>query len=227
MTCQIDSLYFEDNFFLNEPNTESLEQKRMPFTDITKQMKNFNFCKINQSINTIPIKFNDHFESKENFSFLKKKSHGEIIKSSYNIKENQTQIESQNKIQKYNINNYKKYNSLTSINEDNLDEEKENINTQNIENIYNNKCENELNFIDILNNAINEKKDYDKFEKDKKKAYKLKQLKMSLKKRKNALDYSFKNEEKINIDNNIPLNFRNGFEQNNVEKENNILMNID
>ena len=85
---------------------------------------------------------------------------------------------------------------INNLNEDDDEKDKENYFENDYKNnIINNKdqC---ISFSQILNDAINEKKQFDKIEKDKKKANKLKQIKMLLTHKKNSLDFS--NKENIN-----------------------------
>ena len=85
-----------------------------------------------------------------------------------------------------------------------------------------------ISFKQILDDAIQEKKELDLKERDKKKANKLKQLKM-LKHKKHSSDYLNKNMDisnKENINNNIQYNNFNYFREQNAEKESNT-MNLD
>ena len=112
---------------------------------------------------------------------------------------------------------------MNNLDEDNEESDKENLA------INDNKENDVFDFNQILNETIKEKKENDKIERERKKANKLKQLKMLLKNRKNALDYSNKrNEEKNNenICNNGSFNFNAYFEGIKKDKEIN-LMNID
>ena len=88
--------------------------------------------------------------------------------------------------------------------------------------------EENISFKQILDDAIQEKKELDIKERDKKKANKLKQLKM-LRHKKNYLDYSNKYMDisnKENINNNIQSNNSNLFGEQNEDKELN-KMNLD
>ena len=174
------------------------------------------------------MNFNDIPKEGNDFQFLKKKSHGDIIS---NFKENEENIEpkeSINKSKKYLNSFYKKqlFNNNFSLN--NLDEENDESDKENLA-VNDNKENDVFDFNQILNETIKEKKENDKIERERKKANKLKQLKLLLKNRKNALDYSNKrNEEKNkeNICNNSNFNFNAYFEGIKKEKEIN-LMNID
>ena len=160
-------------------------------------------------------------DSSNDFQFLKKKSHGDIISDFKEDKENIKVQESISKSTK-NLNGfYKKQNnnnfSLNNLDEDNDESDKENL-AYNI----NNKENNVFDFNQILNETIKEKKENDKIERERKKANKLRQLKLLLKNRKNALDYSNKrNEEKNkeNICDNGCFYFNSYFEEIKKEKE--------
>ena len=109
-----------------------------------------------------------------------------------------------------------------------LDEENDESDKENLAYI-NNKGNEEFDFNKILSETIKEKKENDKIERERKKANKLKQLKLLLKNRKNALDYPNKineGKDKENICENICFNFNACFEGIKKEKEIN-MMNIE
>ena len=227
MNFIFDSCFFgTKNIYIQNNNTFIL-QDRIPFTDVTEKMKNFFNTKKNQANNEFSMNFNDISKEGKDYQFLKKKSHGDIIP---NFKENEENIEPQeshNKSSKYLNNFYKKQNinnfSWNGLDEENDEDDKENL-------AYNTNKENEgFDFNKILSETIKEKKENDKIERERKKANKLKQLKMLLKNRKNALDYSNKineGKDKENICENICFNFNACFEGIKKEKEIN-MMNIE
>jgi hypothetical protein len=174
------------------------------------------------------MNFNDIPKEGNDFQFLKKKSHGDIIS---NFKENEENIEpkeSINKSTKHLNSFYKKQINNNNFSLNNLDEDNEESDKENLA-INDNKENDVFDFNQILNETIKEKKENDKIERERKKANKLKQLKLLLKNRKNALDYSNKRDEeknKENICNNGSFNFNAYFEGIKKDKEIN-LMNID
>ena len=223
------SCLFAKNNTQNQYNNISLSQNRVPFSDITQQMNTFfNFQK-NQQNNILPNIFNDFSNTKKNTTFLKKKSHGEIINNIEDDEEKENHKQEHNKSRKYSNYCYDFQNPL--IND--LDEEKEE-NMKKYENYFENinhkkgrKDEN-ISFKQILDDAIQEKKELDLKERDKKKANKLKQLRM-LKYKKNSSDYSNKNMDisnKENINNNLQHNNFNYFREQNTEMGSNT-MNLD
>ena len=227
MNFIFDSCFFGTNNIYIQNNNTFILQDRIPFTDVTEKMKNFFNTKKNQANNEFSMNFNDISKEGKDYQFLKKKSHGDIIP---NFKENEENIEPQeshNKSSKYLNNFYKKQNinnfSLNDLDEENDESDKENL-------AYKTNKENEgFDFNKILSETIKEKKENDKIERDRKKANKLKQLKMLLKNRKNALDYSKKineGKDKENICENICFNFNACFEGIKKEKEIN-MMNIE
>ena len=227
MNFIFDSCFFGTNNIYIQNNNTFILQDRIPFTDVTEKMKNFFNTKKNQPHNEFSMNFNDISKEGKDYQFLKKKSHGDIIP---NFKENEENIEPQeshNKSSKYLNNFYKKQNinnfSLNDLDEENDESDKENL-------AYNiNKETEEFDFNKILTETIKEKKENDKIERERKKANKLKQLKMLLKNRKNALDYSNKineGKDKENICENICFNFNACFEGIKKEKEIN-MMNIE
>ena len=227
MNFIFDSCFFGTNNIYIQNNNTFILQDRIPFTDVTEKMKNFFNTKKNQPHNEFSMNFNDISKEGKDYQFLKKKSHGDIIP---NFKENEENIEPQeshNKSSKYLNNFYKKQNinnfSLNDLDEENDESDKENL-------AYNiNKETEEFDFNKILSETIKEKKENDKIERERKKANKLKQLKMVLKNRKNALDYSNKineGKDKENICENICFNFNACFEGIKKEKEIN-MMNIE
>ena len=227
MNFIFDSCFFGTNNIYIQNNNTFILQDRIPFTDVTEKMKNFFNTKKNQPHNEFSMNFNDISKEVKDYQFLKKKSHGDIIP---NFKENEENIEPQeshNKSSKYLNSFYKKQNinnfSLNDLDEENDESDKENL-------AYNiNKENEEFDFNKILSETIKEKKENDKIERERKKANKLKQLKMLLKNRKNALDYSNKineGKDKENICENICFNFNACFEGIKKEKEIN-MMNIE
>ena len=227
MNFIFDSCFFGTNNIYIQNNNTFILQDRIPFTDVTEKMKNFFNTKKNQPHNEFSMNFNDISKEGKDYQFLKKKSHGDIIP---NFKENEENIEPQeshNKSSKYLNSFYKKQNinnfSLNDLDEENVESDKENL-------AYNiNKETEEFDFNKILTETIKEKKENDKIERERKKANKLKQLKMLLKNRKNALDYSNKineGKDKENICENICFNFNACFEGIKKEKEIN-MMNIE
>ena len=227
MNFIFDSCFFGTNNIYIQNNNTFILQDRIPFTDVTEKMKNFFNTKKNQPHNEFSMNFNDISKEGKDYQFLKKKSHGDIIP---NFKENEENIEPQeshNKSSKYLNNFYKKQNinnfSLNDLDEENDESDKENL-------AYNiNKETEEFDFNKILTETIKEKKENDKMERERKKANKLKQLKMLLKNRKNALDYPNKineGKDKENICENICFNFNACFEGIKKEKEIN-MMNIE
>ena len=227
MNFIFDSCFFGTNNIYIQNNNTFILQDRIPFTDVTEKMKNFFNTKKNQANNEFSMNFNDISKEGKDYQFLKKKSHGDIIP---NFKENEENIEPQeshNKSSKYLNSFYKKQNinnfSLNDLDEENDESDKENL-------AYNTNKENEeFDFNKILTETIKEKKENDKIERERKKANKLKQLKMLLKNRKNALVYSNKineGKDKENICENICFNFNACFEGIKKEKEIN-MMNIE
>ena len=113
--------------------------------------------------------------------------------------------------------------------EDDEKEDKENIYQNDYENNRKKKKNQCLSFNQILNDAINEKREFDKNEREKKKANKLKHLKMLLKNRKSVIDNTDTNYEianKENIYNNVQINYVYNFQEEKKEKELN-MMNVD
>ena len=223
MNFLFNSCSFDKNISLNQNNCTILPQNRLPFSDITQQMNSFFNYNKNQQINLFTKNFNDFSNPKENFSFLKKKSY-EMINYNEKDEENKEQKDIINKPKKNINNNYKTCNSLiNNLEEDSEDENKENI----CGNIFgNNKKRKDelLSLSQILNESINEKKEFDKIERDKKKANKLKQLKMHIKNRKNTLECLYKNNDILNKEN-INNNTNNliGFREQRSTKELNMM----
>ena len=224
MNFLFNSNIFEKNSTLNEYNNFFLPQHRSPFTDITQQMNIFSNYKKKQQNNA----FTKNFNGKENFTFLRKKSNGEKINNCEKDEEKESQNIAINKPRKYFNNCYNNQNSLiNNLEEEDEDENKENCQI-NFEYYRKGKDEN-ISIIQILNDAIREKKENDKYEKERKKANKLKQLKMLLKHKKNSQDYSSKNIDESNkekINNNSQINYLIGIQEQRREKEINI-MNLD
>ena len=227
MNFIFDSCFFGTNNIYIQNNNTFILQDRIPFTDVTEKMKNFFNTKKNQPHNEFSMNFNDISKEGKDYQFLKKKSHGDIIPDFKENEENIEPQESHNKSSKYLNSFYKKQNinnfSLNDLDEENDESDKENL-------AYNiNKETEEFDFNKILSETIKEKKENDKIERERKKANKLKQLKMLLKNRKNALDYSNKineGKDKENICENICFNFNACFEGIKKEKEIN-MMNIE
>ena len=113
-----------------------------------------------------------------------------------------------------------------------MDEDEDENNDPYIFKFENNKKEKKeenLSIIDILNDAIKEKKEIDKNERERKKMNKLKQMKIQIKHKKHSLDYTNKNyfiSGKENINNNIQINFFGGFQKQNMDKDLTV-MNLD
>ena len=227
MNFIFDSCFFGTNNIYIQNNNTFILQDRIPFTDVTEKMKNFFNTKKNQPHNEFSMNFNDISKEGKDYQFLKKKSHGDIIPDFKENEENIEPQESHNKSSKYLNNFYKKQNinnfSLNDLDEENDESDKENL-------AYNiNKENEEFDFNKILSETIKEKKENDKIERERKKANKLKQLKLLLKNRKNALDYPNKineGKDKENICENICFNFNACFEGIKKEKEIN-MMNIE
>ena len=223
MNFLINSCSFEKTFLFNQNNSTFPPQNRIPFTDITQQMNNFVNYNKNQQINIFTKNFNDFTNQKE-FTFLKKKS--------YEITRNNSEIDEENKQQKYVINKPKKYshnsNKICNSLINNLEEENEEENKENKcvnGNIFGNNMKRKddlLSLSQILSESINEKKEFDKNERDNKKANKLKQLKMFIKNRKNILEYS-KNNDIVNKENIINTQYSNDFQEPKRVKELNMM----
>ena len=221
MNFLFNSCYFDKNFSFNQNNSTIPSQNRIPFTDITQQMINLFNYNNNQQINIFTKNFND-FSNPKDFTFLKKKSHEININNSEILEENKEQRNIINKPKKYSHNSHKMCNSLINIlDEDNEEENKENK----FGNIFGNKKRKDelLSLSQILSESINEKKEFDKNERDKKKANKLKQLKMFIKNKKNTLECSYKNNDILNNENVINTNYSNGFHEQQKIKELNIM----
>jgi len=235
MNFIFDSCFFGTNNIYIQNNNTFILPERTPFSDITQKMKNFFNTRKNQSFNSFSMNFNDIPNETKDFQFLKKKSHGDVMTSFKENEENIEPQESSNKSSKYLNNFYKKSfnnnnnnnnSSLNNLDEDKEESDKENLSYINNE-INNNNNENVIDINQILNDTIKEKKENDKIERDRKKANKIRQMKLSLKNRKNALDYSNKrNEEnKENICDHRNLNNIGLFESGNKKEIN--MMNIE
>ena len=229
MNFLFDSCFFGSNNIYIQNNNTFIIPERIPFNDVTQKFQNFFNTKKNSSHNSFSMNFNDIPKEGNDFQFLKKKSHGDIIS---NFKENEENIEPKESINKStkHLNSFykKQINNNNNFSLNNLDEDNEESDKENLA-INDNKENDVFDFNQILNETIKEKRENDKIERERKKANKLKQLKMLLKNRKNALDYSNKrNEEKNkeNICNNGSFNFNAYFEGIKKEKEIN-MMNID
>ena len=233
MNFIFDSCFFGTNNIYIQNNNTFVLPERIPFNDVTEKMKSFFNTKKNQPFNTFSMNFNDISNETKNIQFLKKKSHGDIMNTFKEDEEKEELKESLSKSSKYLNNLFKKnINNTSTVNdldEDNEESDKENLGIIN-KNI--NINEDEIDISQILNDTIKEKKENDKFERERKKANKFRQMKMSLKNRKNALDYLNKknyeknNENKENIYNNNCINSNGLF--NGIKKEKEInMMNID
>ena len=229
MNFIFDSCFFGTNNIYIQNNNTFIIPDRIPFNDVTQKMKNFFNIKKNQPSNTFSMNFNDNKDEENSFNFLKKKSHGDIMNNFKENEENEEPKEYTNNSTKY-INNFYKKNNNGNFTSNNLDEDDEGSDKENLAYLSNNDDKNEtFNINQILNNTIKEKKENDKIERERKKANKLKQMKMSLKNRKNALDNINKKNEEKNKENICDNNFFNSmglFEDTKKEKEIN-LMNID
>ena len=181
----------------------------------------FNYNK-NQQINIFTKSFND-FSNPKDFTFLKKKSHEININNTEKDEENKEQKDIINIPKKYSHNSCKTCNSLiNNLDEDIEDENKENKNG----NIFgNNKKRKDelLSLSQILNESINEKKEFDKNERDRKKANKLKQLKIFIKNREKSLECSYKINDILNNENIINTNNSNGSQEQKRTKELNMM----
>ena len=231
MNFIFDSCFFQKNSPFNQSGTALLPQNRIPFTDVTQQMNSFYNTKKNQQINIFPKYFNDFSNDKENFTFLKKKSFGEKINNTEKDEEYTGHNNTLNMQKKFPNNCYKMQRPLiNSLNEDDDEEEdKENFYQNNYENNRKRKKNQCLSFNQILNDAINEKREFDKNEREKKKVNKLKHLKMLLKNKKSAIynnDTNYEMANKENIYNNVQINYVFGFQEEKKEKELN-MMNLD
>ena len=174
--------------FNKDASTYFSNPNRVPFTDITQQMNSHN--NNNQKNQKIFLEniFNDFSNNENKFMFLKKKSHGEDLNyyEEYDLLNNN---ETKNfKLSEKNANKYIKKNSNNcNINEEEEEnEDKENFDTenkQNNENLF-------FSFEQILNQAICEKKEFDKNERNRKKAIKMKQLKFFMNNKKNIIQNS-------------------------------------
>ena len=228
MSFLFTSCQFDKNISLNQCNNTFIPQNRIPFADITLQMNSFFNSKKNRQNNILSKNFNDISNDKENYTFLKKKSFGENINNCEKDELNEEQNFATDKIRRYSNNNLKTKNSLIN----NLDEEEDENNDPyifNFENDKKGKKDENLSIIDILNDAIKEKKEIDKNEREIKKMNKLKQMKIQIKHKKHSLDYTNKNNfisNKENINNNIQINYLGGFQEQNMNKELTI-MNLD
>ena len=231
MNFEFSSYLFSNNIIFNQNNPSFSSQNRAPFTDLTHQIHSFENLRKNQQNTQFSKNFNGNYFYNEDYVFLKKKSYCENSNNPEKYEESKIQIDGINKNKK-NFNNYiKTHNSLiNNLNEDDDEQDKENLGENNFKKDTKNKelC---LSFNQILNEAINEKKEFDKNERDKKKANKLRQIKMLLKNRKNAYDYTNKNtyisnKENINLNNISQKNYCIGLLEQKKEKELN-MMNLD
>ena len=235
MNFIFDSCFFGTNNIYIQNNNTFVIPERIPFNDVTQKMKSFFNTRKNQSFNSFSMNFNDIPNEANDFQFLKKKSHGDIMT---NFKDNEENIEPQetnNKSSKYLNNFYKRrfINENANPPLNNLDEDNdENDNKENLGIFSNNNARNKNDMIDmsqILNDTIKEKKESDKIERERKKANKMRQMKMSLKNRKNGYDYinkKYEEKNKENICDNNCFNSMGLFEDTKKDKEIN-MMNID
>ena len=207
MNFIFDSCFFGTNNIYIQNNNTFVLPERIPFNDVTEKMKNFFNTQKNKPFNAFSKNFNDNSNEIKEFKFLKKKSCGETMNNFKEDEENIVSHESINKSTKHLNNLYKKQNSIIN----NLDENEDESDKENLS--FLNKKDSDDESIDInqiLNDTIKEKKENDKYERDKKKNNKMKQLKLLLKNRKNSLDYTYKKndeENKENININIFKNF--------------------
>ena len=235
MNFIFDSCFFGTNNIYIQNNNTFVIPERIPFNDVTQKMKSFFNTRKNQSFNSFSMNFNDIPNEANDFQFLKKKSHGDIMT---NFKDNEENIEPQetnNKPSKYLNNFYKRRFNNENANPplNNLDEDNdENDNKENLGIFSNNFARNKNDMIDmsqILNDTIKEKKESDKIERERKKANKMRQMKMSLKNRKHGYDYinkKYEEKNKENICDNNCFNSMGLFEDTKKDKEIN-MMNID
>ena len=174
--------------FNKDSSTYFSNPNRVPFTDITQQLNHNNYNnQKNQNI-ILENNFNDFSNNENKFMFLKKKSHGENL-DYYEEYDQLNNYETKNiKLNRKNENKYTKKNS----NNCNINEEEEQ--TENKENYDNGNTQNKQNiffsFEQILNQAICEKKEFDKNERDRKKAIKMKRLKFFMNNKKNIMENS-------------------------------------
>lgn len=228
MSFLFSSYQFDKNINLNQYNNTFIPQNRIPFADITLQMNSFFNSKKNHQNNILSKNFNDISNDKENYTFLKKKSFGENINNYEKDEKNEEQNSETDKQRRFSNNNLKMKNSLINNLDEDVDENNEPY-IFNFENDKKEKKEDNISFIDILNDSIKEKKEIDKYERDRKKMNKLKQMKIQIKHKKHSLDYTNKNNfisNKENINTNTQINFLGGFQEHNIEKEITI-MNLD
>ena len=203
MNFIFDGCFFGTNNIYIQNNNTFILPERTPFADVTEKMKNFFNIQKNKPFNAFSKNFNDNSNEAKEFQFLKKKSFGEYMNSTKENKEKIESKESINKSSKYLNNLYKKQNSIIS----NLDEDVDESDKENLSFINKKDSDSDNESIDInqiLSDTIKEKKDNDKYERERKKINKMKQLKLLLKNRKNSLDYTYKknegeNKENINI----------------------------
>ena len=209
MNFIFDSCFFGTNNIYIQNNNTFLLPERIPFNDVTQKMKNFFNIQKNKQFNTFSKNFNDNSNEEKEFQFLKKKSCGDMMNNFKDNEENNESQESISKSSKHLNNLYKKQNSIINNLDENEDEEdKENLSFLN----KNGESDNEaIDINQILSDTIKEKKESDKYEREKKKIDKMKKLKILLKNRKNSLDYTYngkdEGENKENININIFKNF--------------------
>ena len=180
MNFIFDSCFFGTNNIYIQNNNTFILPERIPFNDVTEKMKNFFNMKKNQSNNTFSMNFNDNQSMENTFQFLKKKSHGDIMTNLKENEENNEPQESNNKYPKYIYSFYKKHNNsnINTNTKNKLDENDEESDKENLSYLNNNKNDKEDTFDigQILSDTVKEKKENDKYERDRKKANKLKQL---------------------------------------------------
>ena len=172
-------------FFNKDTNTYFSNPNRVPFTDITQQFNHhFYNSQLKQKFSLEKI-FNGFSNNENKYMFLRKKSHGEDIN-------NYEEYDQFNSNETYNIKlNLKKDNKYIKKKSNNCninEEEEENEDKENFED--GNKQNNFYSFEQILNQAICEKKEFDKNERDKKKAIKMKQYKFLMNNKKNIMQNS-------------------------------------
>lgn len=200
---------FQSNNQQNNQNFSSyLFQNRTPFAEISSHIKGISNIQNNQPKSQGQKVFNDHTPIEKTYMFLKKKSHGIDINTYEEYEPLRGKEESELRVNKkvLNTKNQNDFSLSFNINEE---EEKENNNFNNYENEINKyKSNKPFSFEIILKDTIDEKKSMDKCERDKKKALKLKQMKILFQNRKN-------------IANNTNNEIKNGF-INNVKNSENI-----
>lgn len=212
---------FSSNNVTTYKNVTPLLQNRLPFNDITSHLNGIQNISNNFSRQGEKKFFNDNFPVENTYIFLKKKSHGMDLnqydgytklkqKEDFSMKEKKNFFEKEKKNSLSIYNNNNNYNFLNEEDDNNqIFNYNNNNNKENIFNNNSNNCINKSNvssFEDILKLSVDEKKNLDKIERDKKKLLKFKQMKMMSKNRKNSFNNCnnscYCNYEKKNIFNN-------------------------